>query len=184
MTASPASPIDATRAWVETFVVGHEVCPFAGREVARDSIRYATLAADDPAAALLGLMEECWHLDAHPETETTLLVLTSGVEDFDDYLDLLGLAEALLVDQGYEGIYQLASFHPDYQFEGEAEGSPRNFTNRAPWPMLHLLREAGLEQALAHYPDPEGIPERNRERMQALGRERLAAALAALRQRP
>lgn len=184
MTASPATPIDATRAWVETFVVGHEVCPFAGREVARDSIRYVTGDASDPATALMQLMEECWHLDAHPETETTLLVLTSGVEDFDDYLDLLGLAEALLVDQGYEGVYQLASFHPDYVFEGAGEDSAGNYTNRSPWPMLHLLREAGLERALAHYPDPEGIPGRNRERMEALGRERLAASLAALRRRP
>ncbi|RTR02877.1 DUF1415 domain-containing protein [Halomonas nitroreducens] len=181
MTDSPVSPLDATRAWVETFVVGHEVCPFAGREVARDSIRYVDVDATDPATALMRLMEECWHLDDHPETETTLLVLSEGLADFDDYLDLLGLAEALLVEQGYEGGYQLASFHPDYQFDGEAEDAPRNFTNRSPWPMWHLLREAGLERALAHYPDPEAIPERNRERMQALGRERLAASLAALR---
>ncbi|XKE44445.1 DUF1415 domain-containing protein [Halomonas organivorans] len=181
MTASPANSLDATRAWVETFVVGLEVCPFAGREVARDSIRYVAVDASDPAAALMRLVEECWHLDGHPETETTLVVLTGGLEDFDDYLDVLGLAEALLVEQGYEGVYQLASFHPDYRFEGEAEGAPRNFTNRSPWPIWHLIREAGLERALAHYPDPEAIPERNKARMQAEGRERLAASLAVLR---
>ncbi|UYG06603.1 DUF1415 domain-containing protein [Halomonas sp. M4R1S46] len=181
MTASPVTPIDATRAWVETFVVGLEVCPFAGREVARDSIRYVTVDATDPAAALMRLMEECWHLDECAETETTLVVLTQGLADFDDYLDVLGLAEALLVEQGYEGVYQLASFHPDYQFEGEAEESPRNYTNRSPWPMWHLIREAGLERALAHYPDPEAIPERNAALMEAEGRDRLAASLAALR---
>ncbi|SEM34449.1 DUF1415 domain-containing protein [Halomonas caseinilytica] len=176
-----ADPLSATRAWVESFVVGREVCPFAGREIARDSVRYVTVEAARLEAALLRLMEECWHLDTHPETETTLLVLSDGLADFDDYLDALGLAESLLVEQGYEGIYQLASFHPDYQFEGEAEDAPRNFTNRSPWPMWHLIREAGLERALAHYPDPEGIPVRNEARMQALGTERLAASLAALR---
>ncbi|GEK74589.1 MULTISPECIES: DUF1415 domain-containing protein [Halomonas] len=181
MTASVPSPLEATRAWVETFVVGLEVCPFAGREVTRDSIRYVEVDATDPAAALMKLMEECWHLDEHAETETTLMVLSEGLADFDDYLDALGMAEALLEEQGYEGIYQLASFHPDYEFEGEAGDSPRNFTNRSPWPMWHLIREAGLERALAHYPDPEAIPERNAALMEAKGHQALAASLAALR---
>ena len=96
-------------------------------------------------------------------------------------VDFLAVAEALLVEQGYEGTYQLASFHPDYCFDGAEQDDPANFTNRSPWPMLHLLREAGLEHALAHYPDPEAIPERNIERMGQLGSERLSAELAALR---
>ena len=108
-------------------------------------------------------------------------MLRPGLEDFDDYLDFLAVAEALLVEQGYEGTYQLASFHPDYCFDGAEQDDPANFTNRSPWPMLHLLREAGLEQALAHYPEPEAIPERNIERMGQLGSERLSAELAALR---
>ncbi|MCK2183815.1 DUF1415 domain-containing protein [Halomonas getboli] len=181
MTASVPSPLEATRAWVETFVVGLEVCPFAGREVARDSIRYVELDASDLAAALMRLMEECWHLDEHAETETTLVVVSEGLADFDDYLDALGMAEALLEEQGYEGIYQLASFHPGYEFEGEAVDSPRNFTNRSPWPMWHLIREAGLERALEHYPDPEAIPERNAALMESRGHDALAASLAALR---
>ncbi len=176
MSAAALSPLEATRAWVETFVVGLEVCPFAGREVARDSVRYVEVDATDPEAALMRLMEECWHLDAHPETETTLVVGGAGAT-----LDLLGVAEALLVEQGYEGVYQLASFHPDNQFEGETDASPRNFANRSPWPMWHLIREAGLERALAHYPDPEAIPERNAVLMETKGRETLAASLAALR---
>ncbi|GED21601.1 DUF1415 domain-containing protein [Halomonas halmophila] len=179
--SDPVDPLQATRAWVESFVVGREVCPFAGREVARDSVRYVNIEAAEPEVALMRLMEECWHLDGHPEDETTLLVLTGCLDDFDDYLDHLALAETLMESQGYEGIYQLASFHPDYQFEGEDADSPRNYTNRAPWPMWHLIREAGLERALAHYPDPENIPERNAASMQALGTERLAASLTALR---
>ncbi|MBB3331335.1 hypothetical protein BDK63_002218 [Halomonas campaniensis] len=185
MSASAESTRDqalaATRAWVETFVVARNVCPFAGREVARDSIRYVAVDAGDWEGALHRLVAECERLDESPEIETTLLVLTPGLEAFDDYLDFLAVAEALLADQGYEGTYQLASFHPDYCFEGEALDDPANFTNRSPYPMLHLLREAGLERALEHYPDPEAIPERNVAAMRELGTEMLAGALAALR---
>lgn len=178
---TPNQALAATRAWVETFVVGRNVCPFAGREVARDTIRYVAVEAGDWERALLTLVAECERLDETPAIETALLVLTPGLEAFDDYLDFLAVAEALLKDQGYEGTYQLASFHPDYCFEGAEEEDAANFTNRSPLPMLHLLREAGLERALAHCPDPEAIPERNMAAMRELGHEVLASALAALR---
>lgn len=176
-----ASPLAATRAWVETFVVAHHVCPFAGRELARDSIRFVEVDASDWEVALMTLVEECRHLDETPATETTLLVLSRGVEEFEDYLDLLAIGEALMSEQGYEGTYQLASFHPDYCFEGAAINDAANFTNRSPWPVLHLLREASIEQALAHYPDPAAIPERNIAEMQRLGHDRLAEMLNAVR---
>ncbi|MGM0982226.1 MAG: DUF1415 domain-containing protein [Pseudomonadota bacterium] len=174
-------PLDATRAWLETFVVARDVCPFAGREVARDTIRYVAVPAHDREAALLALFDECRRLDETPEVETTLLVLTEGLEDFDDYLDLLAIAEALLAEQGYEGIYQLASFHPDYVFADAEPEDPANFTNRSPFPMWHLLREAGLERALAHHPDPASIPERNISVMRELDHATLARELAALK---
>lgn len=180
MTASP-DPLAATREWVETFVVARDVCPFAGREVARDAVRYVAVPARDRQAALLALFDECRHLDATPAVETTLVVLSEGLEDFDDYLDLLAVAEALLAKQGYEGIYQLASFHPDYVFADAEPDDPANFTNRSPFPMWHLLREAGLERALAHYPDPEQIPERNIAAMRELGHASLVRELAALK---
>lgn len=182
MTLSP-DPLAATRAWVETFVVARDVCPFAGRELARDGIRYVAVPARDRQAALLALFDECRHLDATPAVETTLVVLSEGLEDFDDYLDLLAVAEALLAEQGYEGTYQLASFHPDYVFADAEPNDPANFTNRSPFPMWHLLREAGLERALAHYPEPEQIPERNIAAMRELGHASLARALAELRGR-
>ncbi len=181
MTA-PSYPLSATRAWVEDFVVARDVCPFAGRELSRDTIRLREVDASDWESALLTLVDECRHLDATPDVETTLLVLVPGVEDFDDYLDLLAVAEALLAQQGYEGIYQLASFHPDYCFENAEPEDAANFTNRSPWPMLHLLREERLEQALAHYLDPEAIPERNIVEMRRLGGRSLSEALAALRE--
>lgn len=174
-------PLAATRQWVETFVVARNVCPFAGREMARDTIRYVILDAADWEQALLTLVAECERLDETPAIETTLLVLTPGLEAFDDYLDFLEVAETLLADQGYEGTYQLASFHPDYCFADAEPEDPANFTNRSPFPMLHLLREAGLEQALAHYPDPEAIPERNVAALREVGQAPLAAALARLR---
>ncbi len=179
---APSSPALAdTRAWVETFVVARNVCPFAGREVGRDSIRYAAVDASDWERALLALMAECERLDDDPAVETTLLVLNPGLEAFEDYLDFLTIAEVLLAEHGYEGTYQLASFHPDYCFEGVDDSDPANFTNRSPWPMLHLLREAGLEQAIEHYPDPEAIPERNVAAMRELGRVALNDALSTLR---
>ncbi|MGQ7247906.1 DUF1415 domain-containing protein [Halomonas sp. V046] len=180
MTDTPAC-LNATRDWVGSFVVALDVCPFAGRELARDSIRFVAIDARRLEDALLRLIEECRHLDETPEVETTLLVIERGLADFDDYLDSLALAEALLADQGYEGVYQLASFHPDYVFEDAADDDPANFTNRSPWPMWHLLREASVERALEHHDDPEGIPERNIELMRELSRETLAERLAALR---
>ncbi|MDW5376578.1 DUF1415 domain-containing protein [Halomonas sp. HP20-15] len=171
--------IAATRNWVSRFVVGHDVCPFAARELRRDSIRYQVLAADDFETALLTLIEACRALDASPAIETTLLILPRGVDEFEDYLDLLDLAEALLEAEGYSGVYQLASFHPDYCFDGAEPDDPANATNRSPWPMLHLLREASVSRALDNYPDPQAIPERNVALMRRLGNARLDAERAA-----
>ncbi|MDV6319539.1 DUF1415 domain-containing protein [Chromohalobacter sp. HP20-39] len=179
-------PLDAdiiamTRAWVANFVVAHDVCPFAGREVRRDSLRYVVAGDADPERLLHTLIEECQRLDAEPAIETTLLILPEGLSDFDDYLDLLGVAEALLEAEGYAGIYQLASFHPDYVFEGVAANDPANYTNRSPWPMWHLLREASVEAAVANHPAPESIPEDNVAALRDMGSAALAEQWAACR---
>jgi hypothetical protein len=116
-------------------------------------------------------------MDIEPATETTLLILPEGCTQFNDFLDLTAMAEQLLIDQGYEGVYQLASFHPDYCFAGEDENDPANYTNRSPYPMLHIIREASIEQALKTYPNPELIPERNIELTRKLGLEKIQALL-------
>ncbi|MBY5941670.1 DUF1415 domain-containing protein [Halomonas sp. H33-56] len=184
MSDTEVSPgVAATAAWVEEFVVGLNVCPFAGREVTRGSIRYIEVDGRRLEDALVALLEACHHLETTPEVETSLLVFTRGLADFDDYLDALAMAEALLADRGYEGVFQLASFHPDYVFDGVDDDDPANFTNRSPWPVWHLLREEGLERALAHYPDPEAIPERNIERLREIGSDSLAERLAELKAR-
>jgi hypothetical protein len=169
--------IESTRCWIEKVVIGENFCPFARRVMAQDAIRFTVCHESDPVEVLQTLMAEIRHLDARPELETGLLILPQGFAGFDAYLDLVELAGQLLVKQGYEGVYQLASFHPEYRFADSVVADAADYTNRSPWPMLHLLREASLERALADYPDPEGIPQRNIEHARARG----AAALRALR---
>ena len=100
-------------------------------------------------------------LDEEPSIETTLLILPSGFEDFNHYLDLVEIADALIADNDYEGVYQVASFHPGYLFAGSSENDPSNYTNRSPYPMLHFLREASLTQAIDSHPDIDAVPEKN-----------------------
>lgn len=166
---TPESILARTRQWIETVVVGMNFCPFAKRELRHGTVRFTVSSCSDMESVLLQLIDECAHLDARPETQTTLLVLPDGFADFDDYLDLAGLAEDLLAERGYEGVYQVASFHPDYRFAGTEAGDPANYTNRSPYPMLHLLREDALEAAIASYPDPESIPDGNIAKARALG---------------
>ena len=110
---------------------------------------------------------------------TTLLVFANALQSFDDYLDLLADAQDLLHESGLEGVIQLASFHPDYRFEGEPVDDAANWTNRSPFPMLHLLREASVELAIAEFGDTDAIPERNTARLRSLGAEKARARVAA-----
>jgi hypothetical protein len=153
--------ISQTQCWINTVIVGLNFCPFAKREVDLGRIHYQICRDKEVEQALQCLVEECQRLDENPAIETTLLIFAEGFQIFESYLDLLHLANELLLAEGYEGIYQLASFHPDYCFEGESIGDAANYTNRSPYPMLHLIREASLERALEIYPNPESIPERN-----------------------
>lgn len=161
--------IARTRQWVKEIVIGLGFCPFAARPFLEDRIRYVALPDEGIARALEDLLAEARSLDRSPEIETTLVILPMGYEDFEDYLDLLALAEECLIDRGYEGVYQLASFHPEYRFEGQAPDDPANYTNRSPYPMLHLIREDSITRALWHYPDPASIPERNKALARSLG---------------
>ncbi len=171
--------VDATRRWLRDVVIGHNFCPFAKRELERDSIVYSVCDAAELSEQLQSLVGQCQRLDADPAIETLLLILPRGVADFDGFLQLLELANELLLEQGYEGVYQLASFHPDYCFEGEAADDAANYTNRAPYPVLHILREASLARTLESVAQPELIPERNIAYARQLGIEQLRAQLAA-----
>ena len=111
--------------------------------------------------AVMDMLEQCVELDREPERETTLMMFDNGFSDFEDFLDLVDLANALLVAQGFEGKYQIANFHPDYVFADSDETDAANYTNRAPFPTLHLIREASMSEALDSYNEPESIPEHN-----------------------
>jgi hypothetical protein len=153
--------ISATQNWVSNVIIKYNICPFARKEMERGSIRYAVIEETKRKQVLTALIKECRLLDEDPKVETTLFILPRGFEGFYDYLCLLDFANDALFDNGYEGVYQLASFHPDYCFEDEPQDSPANYTNRSPFPTLHIIREASMEIALANYHDPESIPERN-----------------------
>lgn len=153
--------IEQTRCWLEQTVIGLELCPFASHPFRHERIRYAVCRHNTLQACMMQLINECILLDNDPDIETTLLIFHRMFSHFDDYLDGLELAQQLLVQQGYEGRYQLASFHPHYRFEGAATEDAANYTNRSPWPMLHLLRETSVAHALRHSPQPEAIPQRN-----------------------
>lgn len=174
-----SSSTSATRAWLKSFVIAYNICPFAGHVYEQQLIRYAVVLGKDWEKCLGELVNECQFLDANPDTETTLLILPDALPDFDGYLDFLSIAQQLLLEQGYEGIYQLASFHPHYCFAGNDESDTANYTNRSPFPMLHIIRESSIEQALDHYPDPDSIPRRNIQLTRKLGRKKLQDLLDA-----
>lgn len=169
--------VAATRHWVESLVVGYNLCPFARRELVKNRVRFVVSHAQSEQRLVQTLQAELELLDHDPDVETTLLIHPGVLQDFNDYNQFLAYAENLLVVMGWEGIYQIASFHPDYQFVGTAADDVENYTNRAPYPMLHLIREASLERAIADYPDVEMIPQRNIDLMNALGREKLQSIL-------
>lgn len=161
MSFSDDTIVEHTEAWIRQVVVGCNFCPFAAKALLQKSVRYRVVRGPE-APGIMGLLaEELQHLDEQPGVETTFIILPENFLDFEAYLELAEAAGELIVNEDYEGVYQVASFHPLYCFDGEPASDPANYTNRSPYPMLHLLREASIEKALAHYKDPEGIPERN-----------------------
>jgi uncharacterized protein len=156
-----SSIIAQTTQWINSVVIGCNFCPFAAKAVLRKSIRYVVLPEVTLESSLEAVMEELRYLDRAEDIETTLIIFPNHFADFEEYLDLAELAEDLSVEQDYEGVYQIASFHPDYCFAEAEANDPANYTNRSPYPMLHLLREDSITKALDHFIDPEGIPERN-----------------------
>jgi len=153
--------IAQTKKWIIDVVVGCNFCPFAGKEVSRGSIHYEVLHAADKKKVLQALAIEFLYLDENPGTETSLLILPGSFLIFNEYLDLVEIAESFLKKEGHEGKYQLASFHPLYLFAATTETDPANYTNRSPYPMLHLLREASITKAVDNYPGIENIPLQN-----------------------
>jgi len=163
--------VEATRRWLERAVIGLNLCPFAKAVHVRGQIRWVSSAATTPEDLLETLGEELLLLRDTPveDVDTTLLIHPHVLTGFLDYNDFLETADALVESLALDGVLQVASFHPDYQFAGSAPDDVENFTNRSPYPTLHLLREDSVSRAVEAFPDPEVIVERNVETLRKLG---------------
>jgi hypothetical protein len=180
---SAEQAIAETRAWIERAVIGLNLCPFAKAVHAKGQIRYVVSDDTDPEDLLNTLCAELERLaKGDPaEVDTTLIIHPRVLTDFLDYNDFLELADQAVEDMGLEGVLQVASFHPQYQFEGTEPDDVGNASNRSPYPTLHLLREDSVDRAVDAFPEAERIYEANIETLQRLGPEGWAEIQAQIR---
>ena len=174
-----------TRHWIDAVVIGLELCPFAKHSIDSGRLRIQISAAAHPAELLESLVNELGILRLSESSESSphaldssLLVHPNVLRDFLDFNDFLEVANATLVGESLDGEIQIASFHPDYRFDATEPNAIGNYTNRSPYPMLHLIREESVSRAIAAHPDPEGIPARNIARLESLGEDALRKLLA------
>lgn len=169
--------ISQTENWIRHVVVGLNFCPFASKPLRNNSIYYQVEEHSDKGSALASLMSVCNMMMSDPQKETSFLIFSNAFHAFEAYLDVLDLAEQLLKKEQMEGIFQIASFHPLYQFAGSELDDPANYTNRSPYPMFHILREDSLERILEKYNNTHQIPENNITTARQLGLEKLKILL-------
>lgn len=179
MTTADHEPpeVTATKRWIEHAVIGLNLCPFAKAVFSKNQIRYAVSMAQTPEAVAGDLHRELeWLAQASAEAvDTTLLILPHAFADFLDFNDFIDVADGLVVELELDGILQVASFHPKFQFADTDADDIGNYTNRAPYPTLHILREDSVERAVAAFPDELEIAEHNIETMEKLGHDGWAA---------
>jgi uncharacterized protein len=163
--------VAATRLWIEKAVIGLNLCPFAKAVYIREQIRYVVSAAQTPEALVADLIAELRHLADvdSAQTDTTLLIHPQVLQDFLDYNDFLDVADAAVEALGLEGVLQVASFHPEYQFAETEKEDIGNYSNRSPYPTLHLLRESSVDAAVAAFPEAEHIYSQNIATLRRLG---------------
>ena len=168
------------RQWLEQAVIGLNFCPFAASVYHTGRVRFAVSSAQSAVEAVDDAIGEVVDLVETPPqaTSTTLVVVPDALEDFREFLDVAETVRAALAEAEVEGVLQIATFHPDYQFAGTDPDDLGNYTNRAPYPILHLLREEEVGEAVDNHPDPEGIPEQNVERLRQMGRQEVEALWA------
>ena len=171
--------IDTTKLWLDRFVIGLNLCPFAKHPFRNDKIRYIVFEGND-----LEKLTETWLKEANAlvETtpsvlETTLIILPEVLDEFEAYLDFVDMSEFILEEVDLDGVIQIASFHPDYQFDETEPTDVENYTNRSPFPMLHLLREESVNRAIEAYPEIGDIPDNNIDTMNKLGLTRVKQML-------
>lgn len=159
--------------WLNDVVIGLNLCPFAAKPQRNKQIKIFVSDAQQEEVLLEDILSQLLELDATPaeELETTLVVVPNMLDDFFDYNLFIDWVEALIKQQDWEGIFQLATFHPDYCFGGTEPEDAENLTNRSPYPVFHLIREESMEKVLKHYPNPEAIPDTNIARVESLTAE-------------
>jgi len=168
-----------TLKWVKEIIVKYNICPFAKKELERKTIHCAVLDATDLTEQLEQINTELIRLDTNEDIATTLVVFPKLTNNFDAFLDLIDYANDLLEMQDYEGIYQLAHMHPKYCFDDTTMLDAANFTNRSPYPIIHIIREDEMARVLRVFPNPEEIPERNIELLRKKGFQEIKAELDA-----
>lgn len=173
MSAESPEPIAVTQRWLQRAVIGLNLCPFAKAVVAKQQVRFVLSDATTPEELLQTLGEELALLRDTPaeRIDTTLIVHPQVLTDFLEYNDFLELADGLVETLELDGVLQVASFHPDYQFAGSEPDDIANYTNRSPYPTLHLLREDSVARAVDAFPDPDAIVDRNIETLTRLGHD-------------
>jgi hypothetical protein len=168
---NPETVILRTKEWLEKAVIGLNLCPFAKAAYVKNQIRFKVSEALNEEDLLKDLLAEMKFLNESRAsvTDTTVLIHPEVLKDFSDYNRFLEVADNALVELNLEGILQVASFHPEYQFEGTKKDDISNYTNRSPYPILHLLREESVSKAIDSHPNAESIPDKNIETMNKLG---------------
>jgi hypothetical protein len=161
--------INITKSWIEKIVIGLNFCPFAAQPFKTNSIHYEVVVESNLNTVLGEFSKVCTQLNDDESIETSLIILPEHFDDFEQYLDLVDLCEQLLIMEDLNGVFQVASFHPQYLFAGSEESDPSNYTNRSPYPMIHILREDSLTTAIDKHIDVDSIPENNIKNARNLG---------------
>ena len=180
MTHTTQNVIQQTKRWIQSVVIDLNLCPFAAQVFIQETIEYIVIEHDNTEHALHQLADSFARLDDNKEIETTLLIFPQAYTDFDSYLELVDLGNRLLDDLNYTGVYQLASFHPQYCFDGCEENDAGNFSNRSPYPMLHILREDSIQKAVDGYENIEDIPQNNINKLHQIGFEKMQQTLQSI----
>jgi hypothetical protein len=147
--------------WVEKAVIGLDLCPFARTVYAQNKLRCVVSESKQVDELMLDLYLQCRYLIETPGIDTTLLIIPHQLQDFADFNQMLDQSDALIETYAWTGVFQIASFHPGYQFNNTSIDDRENWSNRSPYPILHILRESSVERALSGYSNPERIAETN-----------------------
>ncbi len=173
-------PLKSCERWLAEWVIAESLCPFAQRPYQRNQIRFCTQVGTNLEQLTELLLRELKTLDDDRGIETTVIVITDALQCFYAYLDYVEVCNAILEHMNYVGVYQIASFHPKYCFDGVGEEDPSNYTNRSPFPLLHILREESLTSAIDAHPEIDAVPERNIAHLRKMGLEHILTRLSGL----